>query len=59
MHIRITLFTFFKYLADQIAANARIIRVTKVLVDSLLERIYTLTDFLGVVGMYKFLEDGS
>ena len=46
-----------QHLPDQIATNTWIIRVAKVLVDALLERLDALAEFLAVVRVCEFLED--
>jgi hypothetical protein len=48
-----------EHLEDEVAADARVVGVAKVLVDALLERFRALAQFLGVVRVHELLEDGA
>jgi hypothetical protein len=50
-------FTLLENLEDEITTNGRIVRVTKMLVDTLLERFDAFTKFFGIVCIDKFLKN--
>jgi hypothetical protein len=59
VHVVVFLLAFLEHFEDEVAADGRVVSVTKVLVDALLEGFDAFADFLGVVGVYEFFEDGA
>lgn len=59
VHISIFSFTFAEHLGYKVSRDTRIIGVAEVFVNTLLERFYALPQFLCIVRVHQFLENGT